>query len=396
MPDKGESTWYEPLSQQEEEVDFGPIAKKEFEAILEKEESEREFFYAKMIDRYKDVHDFYRKSSGDLDSKPAFLESLDRRRDLLHKQLEQLGLTIGKSKDMVLGDLLCREGNLGDEYLPQYGLITADEIEDTFGFESLAVDRIKQTFSRGISAEEKINRLTERREWEHDSREGEVYEEEEPRIWKENVPGVGEVDVFASLQKDEVAILFGSTFTIDIARESVDITPPTYWERQRRAVRFAEKVGAKVFSTTVGAYHNTVTTFGIAIPASRIKDVAHDLRVGQDEFGILPGQMDPEEIEKDRKAMIVKAKEENREHTYIGYLHAREQYYKEKLSDEIAAYETASPFDKQNESSIEDDEYAEFEADDDLPRVGKMRNTGQRKGRGQKYSRKPKHNKPLT
>lgn len=277
--------------------------------ILRGDEEARRSGYADMIDRYHDIFDFLKEM--EKEGLPGRIE-VDRMRDRLHKQLLEVGQTLGKDAADVQADLLRREGNLAEYGLPEYGLIAHEDISadpyDAWSFGGLEIDKRRGAFSRQMSAKEL---LKQQKEWARlrtrargEADEGDGAFREQYREKTIDVPDVGTVKITSRLKPGEVVVIFGLMFTVDIQQESCPITPADYTERLRRAARAAAAYGGTLFKHTIGAYHDTTTLIGVAIPSERLEEVSRLLRENQATFGVRKRDLDPRVVEADRRKEI--------------------------------------------------------------------------------------------
>lgn len=286
------------------------MSERELAAVLSADRSGQEFWYAIMLDRYHEMYADERLIKGKSRvNDDAEYRGLNKGRDDLHKQLERLGKQLGKTKDMVLADVMAREGNLGEYLLPEYGVLTCDQLdEDGAQFGGNTYDDVRR--GRFVHAIPSATALENRRKLDEWRRENDIPERGvETRSFTAPVVGMpGEQEFSVGLRSGEAAIIFGNTFTVDIQQDPVEITPPGYPERVRRAIRAVETlrargVNARTFMHTVGAYHDTVTVVGIAVPVDAIPvDVVGLLRDNRSEYGVRLEDMDARTVEEEYRA----------------------------------------------------------------------------------------------
>lgn len=290
-----------------EATDFGPYGEREFSGILLESTENKEVWYARMLDRY---HEMYRLEL-DLKTKGASTRETDPinlQRDRLHKQLERLGRDFGRSKDVVLGDVIGREGNLGEYGLPEFGLMTPEQGNDWgfIGFDRRDMNRgqflarADRTREQDILQQQQIDR-----QYEEDGATTERAPPLEPVIRSHKRAWLGEYIFQDKLARGQVAVIFGTRFTVDIQQEPVTIEPPGYREKFRRAAAAAETLRAggmtaHLFVQTVGAYHDTTTVIGIAVPAAAVDlEVVGLLRRDRARLGVRTEDMDAELTERE-------------------------------------------------------------------------------------------------
>ncbi len=294
----------------EEPTDFGPLNQGELDVLLRMDKEGRLDGYLQLVDRYHDIFQLVR-SCGIDGSDAKVLQSMDKERDRLHKQIERVGTTFGKSKADVLADLIGREGNLGDYGLPEFAVISFQQLQDSDTFSVSGLDHNetkRENFARTAESAVQLHRnhrqflkINKMRD-EGEPSSGEV---SDTNSFLREVKGFGMVDVVSQIRPNELVIIFTSSFTIDIHQEPASIFPPGFYEKSRRACRAIkalalEGVQAKLFEHTTGAYHRTTSILGIVVPTDKIDPiVAGVLRSDKSSFGIRPEDLDRDLIKQE-------------------------------------------------------------------------------------------------
>ncbi len=292
---------------------FGPLSEREISVAAGSDRSGQETWYAAMLDRYHEMYALERK----IRSKNRGIGGGDEHagmnagRDRLHKQLERLGNSLGKSKDAVLADVMAREGNLGEYELPEFGVLVPDQIgEREYGFGGIDYGDIRR--GRFVHASTSKSALDQKRaggSWREEAGMPEGSREISPV--EATVAGLSEKQAFASgLLPGEAAVIFGNTFTVEIQQHPVEITPPGYPERVRRAIRASKAlrergVDARAFMHTIGTYHDTVTVVGVAVPVEKIPvETVGLLRGDRSLYGVRLEDMDARLVEEEYRAEL--------------------------------------------------------------------------------------------
>ncbi len=286
-----------------EPTDFGPLNEREVSVVLMESTEGKETWYAKMLDRFHEIYqlELSLKKEGADNSE---IKPINDDRDRLHKQLERLGKALGKNKDQVLADVMAREGNLGEYLLPEYGVITSSQLEPDYvkGFRN---DDLRHgRFLRTQNSEEVLVQDRAYPPHHYDEKQvSEIAAQEEGLLYE--IPGLGKRKTCYTLAPHEAAIIFGTTFTVDIGQDPVEIQPPGFPERFRRAAHAVDAlvragVETKIFHHTSGAYHDTTTLVGMIVPVDHIQDeVVGLLRNHRDLYGVRPEDLDPRQVQKD-------------------------------------------------------------------------------------------------
>ncbi|MDO8435202.1 MAG: hypothetical protein Q7S89_00785 [bacterium] len=292
----------------EQSVDRWSLPEDRLREILSSPEGERKRSYAEMVDRYHDIFGFLKELEAK--SLSGGIE-VDRMRNRLHKQLLKVGSALGKDAADVQADLLRREGNLAEYKLPEYGILSGEDIfegssYDQSAFGGLEIDRKRQGFSRDLSEVDLLDHKRSHREMFEDFYGADFAKQSVSSRWQRiEVPPFGEIPVVETLQPNEVAVLFGIYFTVAIGNDSCPMVPADFPERLRRAVVAARELGGGLFMRTIGAYHDTTTVMGVVVDAARLEsDVIGLLRDQKARFGIRKEDMDLQVVEHDRKEEI--------------------------------------------------------------------------------------------
>lgn len=270
----------------EEALKLGSLTDQEMTIIFSELLEEKELWYARMLDRYHEMYALEREliaqKADDAETRPINLD-----RDRLHKQIEKLGRDFGKTKEMVLADVMAREGNLGEFLLPEYGIMTPEQVmtHSRLAFPGLDNEKLRQgTYCFSQTTEEVLG-------YERSYQEREAYRE--PIAVREGfVRGLGERSFVSGILPHEIVVIFGAMFTVDIHRRSVEIEPPGFPEKFRRAARVMDilrekDIDAKLFNQTLGGYHDTTTVVGVVIPANVLEsDLVGLLRNNRGSYGI--------------------------------------------------------------------------------------------------------------
>jgi len=255
-----------------------------------------------MIDRYHEIYQLERnlisEGAHDDETRPI---SQDRNR--LHKQLERLGKILGKAKDVVLADVIAREGNLGEFLLPEYGIIMPDQLSDNDdlsdvpGFDTDQLRRgdfVVHTTRKEINAQLRNNH--------NDNVQREI---DGGYCATEDIPGMGERAVVSHLEAHEVLVVFGTLFNEGINGRSIRIEPPGFPEKLRRAARAvdalkAKNIPAKLLIKQLGLFHDATTIVGVVIPADTLEvQLVGLLRKHHDLYGVRPQDLDAHAIEEE-------------------------------------------------------------------------------------------------
>ncbi len=281
--------------------ELGPLPVNEFTELFKETDGEKlSLTYARLIDRYNEIHDFEKECIAKGED-AGFIAKVSQDRDRLHKQLEQFALAkFEKGKDDVLADLLSREGNLSEYRLPEYGVITESFIPDEdlgdFDFGGYVNRDLENgSFTRTKSFEE----IVRQNQSTHPSLRN-------PEPFSYTIPLLNEKrDCKRVLQKGEFGILFASRFTIDIMQERVEIYPPSYAERMRRLLALQDYlrdqgIELPLLSTEAGSWHVTTRVEGIVVPTELLDPyIVGVLRNNRDRFGIRTEDMDTGAVRKD-------------------------------------------------------------------------------------------------
>jgi len=291
---------------QEVEKDMGPISETRLKSMMANaSEQGRITSYAELIDRYHDIYQFEREciEKGE-DQKMVSAISLDR--DALHKQIELFGKQLGKTKDEVLADLICREGSLEEYKLPEYGLITANTLKDSYTFSGFSSEDLRRGRFVRETGETQIIEGRKRDVVANGTESNPSSVEELERKAKLSIIGIEQKAEFRlTLRKGEVVVVFATSFTTDLLGEPVKIYPPGSIEKIRRLISFQETLASKqipadLFYSGAGNYHETTRIYGIVISADRLDpEIVGLLRNGRDSFGIRREDMDSTVIKED-------------------------------------------------------------------------------------------------
>jgi len=281
--------------------------------------------YAHLIDKY---HQLFKKVKNlmRLHRDQFKIDDADKERDDVHKKLEELGLKLGKSKDRVLGDIMRREGNLAEYGLPSYGIIGAEDLFDSFNFGAFNVNKSEDSFSReALEYSGIVNRIRQNIKDEEIVRDIPVLVE---------VPNIGKVEHVRGLKEDEIGIIFTSTFTTDVYQDPIEIRSAEFYEKWRRAVQAAQEFSVKPMRLFSGAYHETVTLVGVAIPAEDLNRFTTFLRNHQDKYSNESETIPKKIISRDRELAIKDIKSQYGDgKIFREYLKLREQYFGEKIKN---------------------------------------------------------------
>ncbi len=336
------------------------VAEAAFVSEQEKAREQKELEYKRLVDVYhfeleKERVRSKRTPVGSLSPSESVAQTF--RRDEIHKQLLDLGKQLGYGRDRVLADLVCREGNLGEYEIPEFGLLGHDEGKRCMWPITLQADPKSIRFSRfGFETAEEDPFFTKndlersfKEEREEDIRSlKEFYEKEGLDIKElengdeEKEPNETEEDgviITWRLKFDEVAIIFGAKFLdiLDIGSSGVTMMPFDYLERERRAKMAARDYGVKMFVHEAYAPHDHTTFVGLAVPVERLDEIANRLRGDRDRFGVRPQDLDQEAVALDRKKILDHERKfwrEDSTYGYEGYALRREEFLGDVLSQE--------------------------------------------------------------
>jgi len=275
---------------------FGSLNEQEISKIFSESMEERELWYARMLDRYHEIYTLEReliaKNADDAEIRPINFD-----RDRLHKQIERFGRDFGKTKEIVLADIIAREGNLGEFLLPEYGLLMPDQIlnERECGVPGVIDEEFRRANFVFSGSAEKAHSLSR-----HIHKENSENPSGIPR-WNKEIPGIGERSVVSGLLPDEVLVVFGTMFNEDIKGASIEIEPPGFPEKFRRAARAVDAlreqgIEADIFFKRLSIFHDATTVIGITILAKNLESHGVKLlRNSKDLYGIRPNDL-PTEI----------------------------------------------------------------------------------------------------
>lgn len=378
--------------------DLSPVPNEVFAEIMSGKEEERNRSYAELVDQY---HGLFQKERAVRRRNPQdpTLPVLDAERDALHQQIIFLAESLGRNKESVTVDFIRREGNLGEYGLPEYGVVTADDLWNDFSFDSLDVDATTQRITRSLSETEvhgRRARFFEREDgWATPEATEKELERRSDETWNEPLPEGGVIATSSGLKQDEVAIILGTSSTNDINLESVEIQPKDYYERLRRCQKIVDELGGRVFAHTTGAYHITTTLLGVAVPKGDMERVAGLLRNQGETFGVREDELSQEAIQRDHQYQVRKIVKR-----FIGifgersialrkgferYLDLRARMFGEDGSDwEDPLDELIEEFKPKQVEMEEEEQYDDWDEDE---RVGRKMK------KGKPYSRKQKHKK---
>lgn len=343
--------------------DLGPVEARAFTAMLVESGEKRQVAYAALLDRYHELYAMENDLRRSMASQGE-IEPVNRDRDLLHKQLERLGASIGKSKDTVLCDVLGREGNLGEYHLPEYALVTPDQADgsDRFGVGAFNADpRRYASFTSDVAQTSATDLLQQQKQ-----RQESGFSTESREEFESNRPEAGSRKSVDTLVPGEVAVIFGTTYTQGTKNnDRISIEPPGYPERFRRAVAALDAlqkqgVSALLFERQVGAYHVTASFFGVVVPAQSIDPtVVGLLRSNRSLFGIRPEDMDADIVPRDYQEHL---RTGYREPIIEIYFDLRSLLY--KTADGLSDGESAALEDRYNGMRTESPELAQlYESD---------------------------------
>lgn len=271
-----------------------PLPDSELREILEGDEGARRMAYARLVDRYHALHGHIRdmRRQGE-----AVSQSEDIMRDVLHKQIERVGATLEKAKDMVLCDLIARDGNLSEYRLPEYGLVTPDLFVDMYQVLGFSTDDIRRgRFERVTGAQEVIDHVRKMAELNKYEPTYEPADRLEDVVFDAPEPGIGKIRTIYRILPGHVGVIFGTSFTADIHLECVEFQPTGFLERLRRAVQATEQlqkfgIAAETLSASFGGYHDTTRLVGVHVPADRLEEAAGVIRNNRHAFSISPDDL---------------------------------------------------------------------------------------------------------
>lgn len=215
----------------------------------------------KYLDRFKKIKLLERRARGVMDPETrTSIEIADQERHNIHLELLEVAKKIGKTKNDVIIDIIRHEGNLEEYGLPEFLLISPDDL-DEYGNLVTSVD-----FTDGI-----LKTRPERRSF--------------ATLEKQGEDKVG-------LEKDEVVIVYDTVS--DTLRTSYGRgagTPcvlPDSLLRIERGEKLAKEVGGKLVLLNDSAFFHSesLSVAGVAIPKSNLVSVAGTIRNNPEKFRI--------------------------------------------------------------------------------------------------------------
>lgn len=308
---------------------------KQAEVGAEKKElREKQKEYALLIDKYQSLFNQQRQLERMATSRDHRIAILDDEREKLHRRLESLGKELGKSKHDVLGDIIRREGNLSEYGVKGYGVISHADLYHETNFGGLHIDRKTGMCRREVSEAALLQGEID------DDYFPEGQENYEREYYSVDVPEIGPVSHRTSLEAGEFGIVFGSTFTMDIDYFDVEMRPPDYHERWRRAVKAAQEFGAEPLLMTMGGFHDTTTISGVVIRSEDIEQFARLLRENPDRYSVVRSEIPADILDRDKylairdfesmiKRMFLDEEGEGVDSISEQYMENRRQYFNE-------------------------------------------------------------------
>lgn len=177
---------------------------------------------------------------------------VDQERHETHLKLIELGRQLGKSKDDVLVDIIRKDGTLDEYGLPEFSILTEDDIIDTGDWHNPYYFNVDPDARRP-------------------SREA------PDSYYKKG----GE----SLIKSDEVMFVFAIVPIKNYGEDALD--PEDYDERVKRAQALAEEVGGKIFEERDSGYHEAYAKIlGVIVPKKGLEKVAATIRNNPNKYRI--------------------------------------------------------------------------------------------------------------
>ena len=267
--------------------------------VVNKEKSKgvAELQYRGLLDEYREKFDEIKKVQRRLlageTQLGATLSILDADRHKLHLRLIEAAKKIGKDKEEVLVDIIRRERTLEEYGLPEFSILTSDDIVDTGDWHNRFVFNVdlKTRLPNAESlSEEKINERVPFRASGQEEKLPNLGEEQEKPDYTDEPP-----------TDTEVMLVF-------------DIVPIEYddknWRedsviRLRRAEALVKDMGGRIFDSEDSSYHEAYAHIvGVILPKKDLEKITAVIRNNPEKYRIgneFYSEQEMQEIEKKRK-----------------------------------------------------------------------------------------------
>lgn len=236
----------------------------------QKEQKIPEEEYLDLIDAYrgrvKEMKKLERRFPGGVGDKEitASVITIDQERHEIHLKLIELGKKFGKGKDDVLVDIIRKDGTLDEYELPEFSILTENDIIDTGDWHNPYYFNVDPD-ARRPSTEAAPD----------------YYKDEGERL----------------IEPDKVMLVFAIVPIENYGGDELD--PEDYEERVGRAHALAKKVGGEVFESRDSGYHEAYAKIlGVIIPKKDLEKVAAVIRNNPDQYR-LGDEFYPDKVKSD-------------------------------------------------------------------------------------------------
>jgi hypothetical protein len=238
-----------------------------------------DMYYDALNDYRAFVRNFRQKDFSSLTADQAL--RLDTQRNRLHDRAKLLGRQLGKTEKTVFAEILAMDQDLAEYGLPEFGLITRDNLNEKRQLDILPAGECLEQKNPVEPEDFSVKKDSEGREY----REvGDLQPEEVGLVFARHV---------------ERAVRLPDRSVITTRGNLMDMADRTTREAIRRAKRFAAEQGRKLLHYHVFTHEYVEDVYAVVADQVSLDSVADQIKRSRGEYGIREEDMPSEVIEAD-------------------------------------------------------------------------------------------------